>query len=68
VRDLAAERMEKVNRANARPGEARTVGEFWEGEYKPWAKANLRPSTFDVYASIWGKHLDAELRDERLDS
>jgi len=52
VKDLVAEKIEKVNRTNARPGKREPVGEFWESEYKPWAKANLRPSTFDVYASI----------------
>jgi integrase len=66
VKDLAAEKMEKVNRANARPGEARTVGEFWESEYKPWATAILRPSTVDVYQSIWNRPLNAELGERRL--
>jgi len=67
VKDLAADKIEKVNRTNARPGEARTVGEFWESEYKPWAEANLRPSTVDVYESIWNSQLDAELGERRLD-
>jgi integrase len=67
VKDRAAEKIEKVNRTNARPGEARTVGEFWETEYKPWATANLRPSTVEVYESIWNSQLGAELGERRLD-
>jgi hypothetical protein len=35
VKDLAAKKMEKVNPADGRAGEARTVGEFWESKYKP---------------------------------
>jgi integrase len=68
VKDLASRRMEKVNRANATPTETPTVGGFWEAEYLPWARANLRPSTVEVYESIWNSQLDSELGDRRIDS
>jgi integrase len=66
VKDLAARTIERVNRANSSPESAQTAGEFWEAVYKPWAKGQLRPSTYDSYVHIWGKHLDKELGERAL--
>jgi integrase len=68
VKDLAAKRIERVNRSNATPSESPTAGGFWEATYLPWARANLRPSTVEVYESIWNSQLDAELGERRIDS
>jgi len=68
VKDLAAKRMEKVNRSNSTPTETPTVGGFWEAEYLAWARSSLRGSTVEVYESIWRSQLDKELGDRRLDS
>lgn len=67
VKDLAARRMAKVNKENASSFPSLTVGEFYEKEYLPWARANLRGSTVEVYESIWNSRLDAELGEKRLD-
>lgn len=67
VKDLAARRIEKVNRSNSTPSEDQTVGGFWESSYLPWAKANLRGSTLDSYTHIWNQRLDGELGERPLD-
>ncbi len=67
VKDLASKEMEKVNRSNSTPAEAQTVGGFWESQYLPWAKANLRGSTLDSYVHIWNQRLDGELGGRQID-
>ena len=67
VRDLQSKFMAEVNnRKGGSPAALLTVGEFWESIYLPWAKQELRPSTFDSYVHLWGKWLEPELGGKKI--
>jgi len=70
VRRICDEFMATIN-AQVQPQESNlTIAGFWEQTYWPFAKENLKPSTYLGYKQVWEKHLkphfgEMTLRDYR---
>jgi integrase len=56
VRLLVQTKMLEVNSQQSKQPQM-TVAAFWTGTYLPWAKDNLRRSTWRNYVHLWEKHL-----------
>ena len=68
VADLAAERLEEINRQNSEPETVVTIGDFWENVFLPHVTGNKRPSTAKGYRHVWKDHLRSRVADVLLRS
>lgn len=57
LRDLARERMDKINGSASKPEPVLTIAQFVERHYLPHVKEQLRPNTYTTVSSRWENHL-----------
>jgi integrase len=68
VKELVDSIMHGVNTNNGVPVQEadKTIGEFWDKTYLPWAEQNLRWSTVDGYKKTWALYLKDALSHHKL--
>lgn len=66
ARLAARETVEGANRADQTQDGSMTLEQFADRQYIPYAKRQLRPSTWSVYESVWTNHLKTRVGEVRV--